>query len=110
MNKPFDPTKPVQLRDGSPARILAVDVKNSNYPIVAAYTSEHGEEICEMFTSEGNYYVKGDDNMDLVNVPEVPVIVATTYTNVYDKGEFVFQSLILMNYQVRIVRMVTLVL
>lgn len=92
MTKPFDPTKPVQLRDGSPARIIAVDINHSVYPIVAAYTSEHGEEICEMFTSEGNYYAGGEDNMDLVNVPEVPVVVATTYTNVYDTGEFGFSK------------------
>lgn len=93
MTKPFDPTKPVQLRDGSPARIIAVDVKHRSYPIVAVYTSANGEEFCESFTSEGKFYRDGrEDNMDLVNVPEVPVVVATTYTNVYETGEFGFSK------------------
>jgi len=40
----FDPTKPVQTRDGRKARILYTDIK-SGYPIVALTTEPGGVEI-----------------------------------------------------------------
>lgn len=85
MTKPFDPTKPVQLRDGTPARIIATDIKNSNYPIVAVCTSENGEEYCETFTSEGKLLHGGTkDDLDLVNVPAK--VISTVYTSIYYDG------------------------
>lgn len=43
MPKPFDPTKPVQLADGTPARIICTDKKGA--PPIAAFRiiKEHRE-------------------------------------------------------------------
>lgn len=47
-------------REGDTVRILAVDVKNENYPVIALITRKHpdGEEyeITEAFTKDGLYY------------------------------------------------------
>jgi len=67
---PFDPKKPVQTRDGYPARILATDVQDS-HPIVAAVTRDDGKEIIRSYCSDGHYLsTVGTSVCDLVNIPE----------------------------------------
>jgi hypothetical protein len=67
----FDPTKPVQTRDGRKARIICTDRENVEYPIVALIASAGGEEIAATFTDDGRFYYAGrEDDDDLVNVPE----------------------------------------
>ena len=77
----FDPTKPVQTRDGRKARIIATDAVDPIYPIVALVTQKAGEERPERYTSTGRYYSDGDilRPTDLVNVPEKHV----RWVNVY---------------------------
>lgn len=80
--KKFDPTKPVQTRDGKPARILASDLRNPAYPIVAAIY-QLDQEVAFTYAKNGRYLdsvVK--DEMDLINIPEKHV----RWLNVYPTG------------------------
>ncbi len=52
--KPFDPTKPVQTRDGRKARIVCMNADNSRYPIVALVTLD-GQEYPYTYTACGKY-------------------------------------------------------
>lgn len=85
MTKPFDPTKPVQTRDGRPARILCTDAKNPEYPIVALVDSPDGEgEMPVSLTVTGRFHddrIVTDD--DLINIP--PKVVRVAFHNVYSE-------------------------
>ena len=70
--KPFDleaakAGTPVMTRDGCPARILAFDVENAGYPVVAAIKTSTGEcERIELFTEQGQFDEDTkEDNRDL---------------------------------------------
>lgn len=72
--KKFDPTKPVQTRDGRKARILCTDMKNDTYPIGAAVMQGEGREVIRTYTADGHERANVRDNdEDLVNVPEETV-------------------------------------
>lgn len=65
----FDPTKPIQTRDGRKARILCIDLK-SCHPIVAAYyTHEGNQEQIRSFYKDGSA-VSFTNSNDLINVSE----------------------------------------
>ena len=67
----FDPTKPVQTRDGKKARIICVD-KWGKHPIGALVTDERdGKEDFKVFYKTGYYFVSRDSSFDLVNIPEL---------------------------------------
>lgn len=66
----FDPSKPVQTRDGRAARIVATDRKSNHYPIVA-FVESGDEEYCHTYTTDGRYHFVGEESpSDLVNLPE----------------------------------------
>jgi len=44
MSKQFDPSKPVQTRDGLPARIICTDAK-CDFPIIGLITIMNGKRI-----------------------------------------------------------------
>lgn len=68
--KTFDPSKPVQTRDGRKARILCTD-RRSAHPIVALIESRGGGVREIPFTYKPNGSWRGtQDRSDLVNVPE----------------------------------------
>jgi len=66
----FDPTKPVETRDGRKARILCTDKKGAKkYPVVALIEDEDGDEDEATYTPEGHFFDDGsEDPRDLVNV------------------------------------------
>ena len=70
MTQTFDPTKPVQTRDGRKARIICTDIKDDT-PILAAVD-------CGTFESVEHYYRSGLVNGavgsqdDLINTPTIP--------------------------------------
>jgi hypothetical protein len=64
MDKKFDPTKPVQLDDGRPARVICTN-KKSPYPIVAIYADSAGEEVATAFDPAG----RSRSSKRLVNIP-----------------------------------------
>ncbi len=82
MTKAFDPTKPVQTRDGRKARILCTDFKDV-WPIVAAVTTNTDIEVIRYYR-EGGLVARNCGPMsamsaltdslldpdDLINIPE----------------------------------------
>lgn len=79
----FDPTKPVQTRNGKKARILATNRISNEFPIVALVTESPDREAVRVFSSEGRYVDKFDSGLDLVNIPERTEL----FVNVYNKGQ-----------------------
>lgn len=85
----FDPTKPVQTRDGRKARILATDIKHEKYPISAAVTMGNGNEVVCAFSPDGCFhYERMHRNEDLVNIPEK--VKVSGFLNVYPNGVATF--------------------
>ena len=90
----FDPTKPVQTRDGRKVRILCTDARLSYChnegitmsPIVALIEdeSEHGaKDSVYFYTKEGSFYgTNNPEPIDLVNIPERVV----KYKLIHDSG------------------------
>ena len=70
--KPFDPTKPVQTRDGRPARIICTDRKTRDLPdhSIVALIYYNGGESAMFFRPDGRSSSVGEQGSDLVNVPE----------------------------------------
>lgn len=85
MTKPFDPTKPVQTRDGRAARIVCTDYKAKRHghdigrPILALVASRmDGEhEHVYTYTVNGSHHGEhgGPMGVDLVNIPERGYVV-----------------------------------
>lgn len=70
MSKPFDLTKPVQTRDGRPARIICTDKVGFGCPILALVTNGGQEEVAT-YTEAGKYLSDDDvSGSDLVNIPQ----------------------------------------
>lgn len=65
----FDPTKPVQTRNGRAARIICTDVKGE-WPIIALVTDGQRETVLSYKKSGSAYDDKREDRSDLVNAPE----------------------------------------
>lgn len=66
----LDLTRPVQTRDGRPARIISTDLK-SDWPLVAAVTYADGRENLFTYRMDGKIDVGASFNFDLVNKPYV---------------------------------------
>lgn len=63
----FDPTKPVQTKNGKSARIICTDLKDSQ-PLVVLVSRENGKEDVETYTIKGKRFLIGDDPRDLINI------------------------------------------
>jgi hypothetical protein len=72
LEKPtFDPTKPVQTRDGRKARIVCTDRAGSDYPIIALIMENNDIEICYIYAINGHFWGnESGHRLDLINVPE----------------------------------------
>ena len=69
MNK-FDPTKPVQTRDGRKARIICTDYKGSIQPVIAII-DEGDRESVHWYNKDGRFLTIAQETRDdLINVPE----------------------------------------
>lgn len=80
--KVFDATKPVQTRDGRPARIICTD-RTNNRPIVALIHSRQGtDEIAVSRYADGSMNPNYESGADLVNIPERK----SEFWNCYNKG------------------------
>lgn len=75
--KIFDPTKPVQTRDGRKARIICTD-KQGSFPIVALILNKTHEALIVYYT-DGSSRDSLGAAIDLVNVP----VKTSTWENVY---------------------------
>lgn len=81
--KPFDPTKPVQMRDGRKARIICTDFKGTN-PIVVLIPGfpNTDREYTGYRKADGSYpYGVGESPHDLVNVVERTSKFSNVYKN-----------------------------
>jgi len=68
--KTFDPTKPVQTRDGRPARIICDNLK-SKQPIIAIIDCGNEQEFYQSVSINGNFNNSDQtSNLDLINIPE----------------------------------------
>ena len=81
MNETFDPTKPVQRKNGLKARIISTDLKNPHYPIVAAVTGLDGVETVQSYTAEGRWRREHETHLDLINIKER--VTRKVWVNVY---------------------------
>jgi len=67
----FDPTKPVQARNGRKAEILKHDINNDVYKIAAVVTDRDGTQELESYDINGYYNPeRGESISDLINIPE----------------------------------------
>lgn len=79
MTNKFDPTKPVQTRDGNKVRIICTDAIGCDFPILALVMVEPGREQLYSYCLNGNWAADGDTrNCDLVNIPPSVVSITTT--------------------------------
>jgi hypothetical protein len=74
----FDPTKPVQRRNGAAARIIYTGAAGT-YPIIALI-GDDGDEKPSSYTEHGRYVFNGqEDPLDLINIP----VKHTLWINIY---------------------------
>jgi hypothetical protein len=75
----FDPTKPVQTRDGRKARIICTDVDGAK-TIIALVKDSVGDEIPRCYFQDGRYFTyESHSPNDLINVPETKSYWANVY-------------------------------
>lgn len=84
----FDPTKPVQTRDGRKAVIHTTEGMSENFPLVGEVICDGNETAPRTWTRKGAYTdnIHWESPFDLINVPEK--IKLTGWVNVYDGGYF----------------------
>lgn len=85
----FDPTKPVQTRDGRPVRIICSDYVNSMGDKQIIYLIRHhgdcgGEYDCAYFADSNGRSHIGSPHQDLINVP----VKHTGWMNIYPTNEY----------------------
>ena len=87
--KPLDLTKPIQTRDGRPAKFLhKLDNPKAPFPVIAV-TGPKGEEVQSSFTESGTYCASQNENCnDLINVPVKHI--REYWVNCYDNGKELF--------------------
>jgi len=73
--------KEYRTRDGCPVRILAVDRKDSCYPVVALVGSPEDVEYVMTYSSDGFWQHRTSDCSDLVPVPQKHVWWINFYNN-----------------------------
>ena len=89
----FDPTKPVQYRNGDPAQIISTNGASDNYPLLALRTLPDGKQCATSHTLDGFY----DDNcyehpLDLINIPETVEMWGNVYHATYGKIIHLYSS------------------
>jgi len=80
----FDPTKPVQTRDGCKARIICVD-RQGTKPVVALVENATIEKLF-VYEENGQFSLLRFDDSDLVNVP----VKHSTWQTVAEKTSWLF--------------------
>ena len=79
----LDLTKPVRCYGKNAARILATNIKDAEYPVVAVITTPTGREKVMQYTADGKFLAEGSYHAyNLENIPEKKVM----YLNVYKSG------------------------
>jgi hypothetical protein len=87
----FDPDKPVQTRDGHPARIVCTNVKGAR-PIIALVTLSDGSESAYTCYKDGQSQRFEMHPFDLVNVPEKRTVIVKRWLILYNDGTSLISS------------------
>lgn len=85
----FDPTKPVQCRNGCEARIICTDkVDPEGYTIVALLKDKTKDELIYTYAKDGSFYgdAQKESDLDLINIPTKVTLKA--FVNVSKSTEF----------------------
>lgn len=86
----FDPNKPVQRRDGRPARIVDKNYKPDGDDaafMLAVITYANGEEgVCSYYPDGKVYDNGGESSWDLINVPVKRTVTVKRWLVVYNDG------------------------
>lgn len=77
--------EPVQLVDGTPARVLAKDLKGPRSIVIAVPQSDGVEALSSRYV-DGRLRLNADTDYDLINVP----VRKVWWVNVYEKNQHVF--------------------
>lgn len=64
----IDINKKYKTRSGLPVRILCVDRKSEEFPVVALVTNKDGHEVASTFTKTGSYHIEDVSMNDLIEV------------------------------------------
>jgi len=93
----FDPTKPVQQRNGRKAKIIYIgEIEKSEtfQPIFAIMEDEEGYESVETFCTDGSFYHPNDEQgaskFDLVNIPDPEQKEITINVEIFENGKCMF--------------------
>lgn len=80
----FDPTKPVQTRNGWKARVHATDPNGTGGTTIATTITDPatGVDYNHLYHSDGRYFFRGACGFDLINTPEKHV----RWMNFYSDG------------------------
>lgn len=65
----FDPSKPVQTRDGRKARIICTDARLRDGRTIAALVDMGDHESGWQFLPSGQHDADREDSIDLINIP-----------------------------------------
>ena len=80
--------KRYKTRDGRDVRVLCVDLKNDNYPVLSVVTNKDGFQIVIQHSSDGHYYEDGEDSdVDLIEQPEEHTI--DVWAVLYKKDDWI---------------------
>ncbi len=63
--KTYKPTDKIVTRDGKKVRILDINYKNENFPIIGVITHNNNEEVIGLFTNDGKFKLDKEDAYDL---------------------------------------------
>lgn len=74
----FDPTKPVQTRDGREAEIAWTDMTGT-YPILGRFRNDDGTCFFGSWQSNGLWSMDGNSSFDLINIPQTKKVWVNVY-------------------------------
>jgi hypothetical protein len=87
----FDPTKPVQTRDGRDARILATDGRCEDAPLIVEVVDHDGRWKVDVRRADGRATWHGP-NDDLVNAPEKRRLKGWVNVYTWESARYMYSS------------------
>lgn len=85
-----NPSRKVVTKSGINARIICVDRKNNEYPVIALVEETlNGDEYIQCYTKEGHYYTSHQSGDDLFFAPEKH----ERWINLYKDDDIVYASM-----------------
>jgi hypothetical protein len=77
-----NPNRKIITRDGEKVRIICIDRKSTDFPIIALCTSTiTGEELCRAYNANGACYIGTESTSDLMFAPQKHEYWVNVYKN-----------------------------